>query len=71
MNECIDMKRDSVIDEAAKLLEISGFVKMADLAELLEVKGRYDALVTYVKNFSRTITESVGCDKTFDSQLAR
>lgn len=57
MNDCFDMKRDSVIDDAAKLLEISGFVKMADLAELLEVKGRYDALVTYVKNFSRTLIE--------------
>lgn len=61
MNDCFDMKRDSVIDEAAKLLEISGFVKMADLAELLEVKGRYDALVTYVKNFSRTLIEKEIC----------
>ena len=61
MNDCFDMKRDSVIDDAAKLLEISGFVKMADLAELLEVKGRYDALVTYVKNFSRTLIEKEIC----------
>lgn len=61
MNDCIDMKRNPAIDDAAKLLEISGFVKMADLAELLEVKGRYDALVTYVKNFSRTLIEKEIC----------
>ena len=61
MNDCIDMKRDSVIDDAAKLLEISGFAKMDDLTELLEIKGRYDALVTYVKNFSRTLIEKEIC----------
>lgn len=61
MNDCIDMKRDSVIDDAAKLLEISGFVKMDNLTELLEIKGRYDALVTYVKNFSRTLIEKEIC----------
>ena len=61
MNDCIDMKRDSVIDDAAKLLEISGFAKMDDLTELLEIKGRYDALVTYVKNFSRILIEKEIC----------
>lgn len=61
MNDCFEMKRDSVIDDAAKLLEISGFVKMDNFTELLEIKGRYDALVTYVKNFSRTLIEKEIC----------
>lgn len=61
MNDCFDMKRDSAIDDVAKLLEISGFVKMDNLTELLEIKGRYDALVTYVKNFRRTLIEKETC----------
>lgn len=61
MNDCIDMKRDPAIDDAARLLEIRGFVKMDDLTELLEIKGRYDALVTYVKNFRRALIEKEIC----------